>query len=159
MTLSKFSPFVLGMILLPLLFVAGAQNAAAQTREDQFKELITLLKDQIADKNKDLADKDTMIKELRAQLKDFQALDRNSAATVAVLQEQVKNLQETRMQLQTQMDARDVIIREQNARIANRDQAIELVKELSRAGKRTTWEKLAEAIPSVAGILALALAR
>ena len=121
--------------------------------------MITLLKDQIADKNKDLADKDVMIKELRAQLKDFQALDRNSAATLAVLQEQVKNLQETRMQLQIQMEARDVIIREQNARIANRDQAIELVKELSRAGKRTTWEKLAEAIPSVAGIVALALAR
>ncbi len=159
MTLSKFSPFVLGMILLPLLLVGGTGNAAAQTREDQFREVITLLKDQIADKNKDLADKDVMIKELRAQLKDFQALDRNSAATLAVLQEQVKNLQETRMQLQIQMEARDVIIREQNARIANRDQAIELVKELSRAGKRTTWEKLAEAIPSVAGIVALALAR
>src|SRR5262249_39711398 len=111
------------------------------------------------DKDKIITDKDAMIAGLRKQIENVQELDKNSAARIATLEEQVKTLLETKEQLQTQAGAQEVIIQQQNARIANRDQAIELVKELSKAGRRTTWEKLVEAVPSVAGIIALGIAK
>jgi chromosome segregation ATPase len=165
---TRLSFFISALILLPLLLIAGARpglaqspagaQARAQEREDQFKRLIDLLEKQLNDKDKLLSDKDLVAAGLRKQIDNLQELDKNSAAKIASLEEQVKNLQDTREQLQTQAGAQEVIIQQQNARIASRDQAIELVKEFSKAGKRTTWEKLVEAIPSVAGLIAVSIA-
>lgn len=161
---TKLTPLLLGFFLVPFLLLAGGPSALAQTgtapgREDQFKRIIDLMDKQLSDKDKLIADKDKFISTLQEQIKDHQELDKNLNDKIAGLQEQIKLLQDNRVQLQALADAKDVIIREQNARISNRDQTIELVRELAKAGKRTTWEKLAEAIPSVAGIIALALAR
>lgn len=154
------SLFLVSLLLLVVTQVATAQAATpAQNREELFKTLISKLEDQLQDAKQVTAKQDQLIALLQTQLADFQKLDKNTAVKVAVLEEQLKVLQETRTQLQTQLTAKDQIIQEQNSRITNRDQAIEMIKELAKAGKRTTWEKLAEAIPSVAAIIALGVAR
>ncbi|MGB8506832.1 MAG: hypothetical protein WCD76_00370 [Pyrinomonadaceae bacterium] len=155
---------MLGLLILLLLIMAGASESRAQATvsAELCRQRVNGLEKTITDVQQKLDIKDARI-EVRDQ--KIQAQQEK----IDALQEKIADLNSKVGELEKQISTQDTTraLLDNNAQLmqqlaAGRDEALKdrdaLIVALVKTSKRSALEKLVEALPSVAGIIALAIA-
>ncbi|HEY0004176.1 MAG TPA: hypothetical protein VGB17_05150 [Pyrinomonadaceae bacterium] len=154
---------VIGLVL-PLLLCAFATSAFGQCRNLQdCRALANLLLEQqrantttISELRAANADKDKVIAQLEAQVDDANKLASTQAALAESRQRQLDVQEEIKKSLRDNIALQTKMLENREEAIKDRDTVI---KELVKVTKRSAVERFVDAIPSIAGIISLALVR
>ncbi len=141
--------FVLFIASQPLSVQTPAVKSEQQARIDALTEVVKLLKEQLADAKSGSGN-------LTMQLATSQQLNQQNEAKLAILQSLNGNLEKDKTDLSAIVAAQREMMTILQDSVKDRDSVI---KELAKGNKRSAFERIADSIPSVAGLIALALVR
>ena len=144
---------MLGALLFLLLLIAAAPESQAQTLQEckdnleTAKRLIKVQEGQIADRDEQLRNR---IARGEALQEKIDALNN----VIAELRKQIDLQAENNRTLRDSLQLQQTIMESRQQAITDRDI---LIKELVKANKRSALDKIVEALPSLASIIAVAL--